>query len=52
MKENKFVTQSELSDIVKINEKNVRNNIVKLKDKGLIKRVGSAKGGYWEVKNE
>jgi len=25
-------------------------NIAKLKQKGLLKRVGSAKGGYWEVK--
>lgn len=32
-----------------ITEKNIRNNIAKLKDINIIKRVGPAKGGYWEV---
>lgn len=34
---------------IKISRKNVLENISKLKEKGLLKRVGSAKGGYWEV---
>ena len=54
IKKNPKITQEELSRIVGINEKNIRNNISKLKKKGLIKRVGPDKGGYWEVieKNE
>jgi len=49
MKKNNFITQKELSKIVGITEKNIRNNIAKLKNLNIIKRVGSAKGGHWEV---
>lgn len=49
IKKNKSITQQELSKLVGINEKNIRNNIAKLKRKGLLKRIGSAKSGYWEV---
>ena len=49
IKKNKFVTQQDLSKLVRINEKNIRNNIMKLKQKGLLKRIGPDKGGYWEV---
>ncbi len=50
MSENANITQSELSNLIGINEKNIRNNIKKLKDLGLIQRIGSPKNGYWEVK--
>lgn len=50
MIENGNVTQSELSKLIGINEKNIRNNIKKLKDLGLIQRIGSPKTGYWEVR--
>lgn len=46
---NSYITQQELSVIVGINEKNVRNNIAKLKEKRLIKRIGPDKGGHWEI---
>ncbi len=49
-RKNPKITQVELSKIVGINEKNVRNNIKKLKDMGVLERVGSAKGGHWAVK--
>ncbi len=35
-----------------ISETAVEKNIKKLKDKGLLKRVGPAKGGRWAVKSE
>jgi ATP-dependent DNA helicase RecG len=41
-----------LSEKIKINEKNVRLNIAKLKDKGLLERIGPDKGGYWKVTDE
>jgi len=44
-----FITQKELSKIVGITEKNVRNNIAKLKNLNIIKRVGPVKGGHWEA---
>jgi len=46
---NPYITQKELSKIIKINEKNVRNNIRKLKNSGILKRIGPDKGGHWEV---
>ena len=49
---NIFITQQELSSIVGINEKNIRNNIDKLKSKGLLERIGPNKGGYWKIKRE
>ena len=49
IKKNNFITQKELSKIVGITEKNIRNNIAKLKNLNIIKRIGPAKGGHWEV---
>ena len=49
IKENKRITQKELTTIIGINEKNIRNNILILKNKGIIARIGPDKGGYWEV---
>ncbi|MCG2695067.1 putative DNA binding domain-containing protein [Candidatus Parcubacteria bacterium] len=46
---NKFITSKELVQKIEINEKNIEKNIANLKKQGLLKRVGSAKGGHWEV---
>ena len=43
------ITQKELSRRIGITEKNIRNNILILKQKGLLKRVGPDKGGHWEI---
>jgi ATP-dependent DNA helicase RecG len=49
MRENPSITIKELSEIIKMAEKNIEVNIAKLKEKRLIKRIGPAKGGHWEV---
>jgi ATP-dependent DNA helicase RecG len=49
MKENKYVTTKELSGHIKISTTAIDNNISKLKKKGILKRIGPAKGGYWEI---
>jgi len=46
---NKFVTIPELSKLLGISTTAVENNLAKLKAKGILKRIGPAKGGYWEV---
>lgn len=46
---NNRITAEELVEIVGINLRNIRANISKLKDKGLIERIGAARGGYWKV---
>ena len=45
----RFITIPELSEKAQINIRNTKNNISKLKVKGLLKRIGSDKSGYWEV---
>lgn len=46
---NKDVTQGNLSKIVGISLRNIQNNMKKLKEMGVLKRIGSDKGGYWKV---
>jgi len=46
---NKMISMSQISENINISKRKVLDNINKLKEKGLIKRHGKAKGGYWEV---
>jgi len=47
--DDKFVTISKLSKLLDLSTTAVEKNIAKLKEKGFLKRVGPAKGGYWEI---
>ncbi len=49
MEKDKFITIIKLSDKLNISTTAVEKYIKKLRRLGLIKRVGPAKGGYWEV---
>jgi len=49
IKENPDVTTEELAGIIGITSKGVEWQTKKLKDDGIIKRVGSAKGRHWEI---
>jgi ATP-dependent DNA helicase RecG len=49
MKKDKFTTIIKLSDKLNISTTAIEKDIKKLKEKAIIKRVGSAKGGHWEV---
>ena len=46
---NKKITQHQLAKFVGITRKNIQNNMIKLKEKGVLKRIGPDKGGYWKV---
>ena len=46
---NPYITIKDLSNIVGISERKIKDNIRKLKSKKLLKRIGPARGGYWEV---
>jgi len=46
---NPYVSARELSEIVGISSRKIEENIKKLKDGGVVKRIGPAKGGHWEV---
>ena len=49
IKKNPRVSRQKLSEILGINPSAVQKHMDKLKDKGLLERVGSAKGGYWRI---
>ena len=49
IKNNPFVTQEELAQIVGIARKNIVSNMKKLQENGLIKRVGADKNGHWQI---
>lgn len=46
---NPYVSARELSEIVGISSRKIEENIKKLKARGVVKRIGPAKGGHWEV---
>jgi ATP-dependent DNA helicase RecG len=49
IKNNPKITQNELAEIAGLTRRGIEWNLAKLKEKGIIKRIGPAKGGYWEV---
>jgi len=49
IKDNPFVTQEELANIVGLARKNIVANMKKLQENGLIKRIGADKNGHWQV---
>ncbi len=49
IKNNPFITQEELAEIVGIARKNIVANMKKLQENGLIKRVGADKNGHWQI---
>lgn len=52
LKKNPRITQDELSAVVGIARKNVVNNMRKLQEQGIIRRVGADKNGWWEVSED
>ncbi|MBR4678305.1 MAG: winged helix-turn-helix transcriptional regulator [Bacteroidales bacterium] len=52
MKHDPNITIPELCEITGLSDRGVRNNIDKLKQQGLITRVGPDKGGHWQVNCE
>src|SRR3989338_4473228 len=51
IEKNPKITSEELAAIVGISSRKIRENIRKLKDEGLIRRIGGRKEGYWEVQS-
>jgi ATP-dependent DNA helicase RecG len=51
MLQNKSISAKELAELVGISQRKMEKNISWLKEKGLIKRIGPDKGGYWEIVN-
>jgi predicted HTH transcriptional regulator len=39
----------EMAETIGISERSIERNIESLKKKGLLKRIGPAKGGHWQI---
>ena len=44
-----YVTYDDLKTIVGVDRQTITRNIAVLKEKGVVRRVGEDKNGYWEV---
>jgi ATP-dependent DNA helicase RecG len=51
LKANPEITMERLAEIIGITSKGIEWQIKRLKEEGFIKRIGPAKGGYWEIMN-
>lgn len=49
LKAGKYSTMTSLAAAIGISTTAVEKNVAKLKKKGVIRRVGPARGGHWEV---
>ena len=47
-----YITLSEIATLLGMTRRGVDKNIQKLKEQGIIQRVGSDKGGHWEIIEE
>jgi len=45
----KYITASEIAREIGISHRKVQENMAKLKEVGSLKRIGSAKGGHWQL---
>lgn len=52
MEVNNYISRKELSEMIGIAQSAIQRHISTLKDKGLLERIGPAKGGYWKVLRE
>ena len=50
--ENPRITTRELVDIIGIHERNVARNIKTLQERGLLRRIGGPKEGYWQLQTQ
>jgi len=43
------MTMREMADVMGLSVTTIKDQIQRLKNKGMIRRVGADKGGHWEV---
>ncbi len=49
IKENKFISQSEIAKKLSLVRETINRNMKKLRQQGIIKRIGADKNGHWKV---
>jgi ATP-dependent DNA helicase RecG len=49
VRQDKFITISEMARRIGVSTRAVEKQLAKLKEQNMVERVGSDKGGYWEL---
>jgi len=49
LKKNKYTSRNKLAVLMGVSASTIKRDLEILKEQGIIKRMGPAKGGYWEV---
>jgi len=49
IRENKEITIPERAELIGVTDRSIERNIKKLQEENKLKRIGPAKGGYWEI---
>ena len=49
IKKDNNITISNLSDFLKVSSKTIKRDIAKLKEKGVLERMGGYRAGYWKL---
>lgn len=49
IKENPYISRKEISAQLNIHESSAKRRLGTLQEKGLIRRIGADKGGYWQI---
>src|SRR5690554_3652731 len=52
IEQDSYMTTRKMAEAVGISQRKIKGNIQILKEKGLLERIGPAKGGYWKIKKE
>ena len=51
IKQNKYITQDEMAELLSKNIRTIERNIKKLQSENFIERIGSNRDGHWEIKD-
>ena len=51
IKTNPYISRKELATQLKIHDSSIKRRLATLQEKDIIRRVGPAKGGFWEIIN-
>ena len=49
IKEDPYISTTKMAEIIGVDRRNIARNIKKLKEQGVVRRVGPDKGGFWEI---
>ena len=52
IKQNPKITQKELAGILGISDRQIRKDILLMKEKNILTREGSSRKGYWRIENK